>query len=148
MSQTRYLTSLELGSQPLHFCAMVKNVHQNDNSNPLVVAPLWNGTSVTLNRLDTETMRLTVQQCYAKVSHCFCRKFGLGLRHIPTLALPIFCTGICYTRKWTIDLSPSLFITILVFPASFAMHAAYARREQVPFFATACEDCLQVFVRG
>ena len=59
------------------------------------------------------------------------RKFGLQLRYIPVVAIPVVSSSICWRMGWTLNLSPALFISILVFPASFAMNAAFARREQV-----------------
>ena len=46
------------------------------------------------------------------------------------LILPLITTSICRHYDWTVDFAPSLFISTLVFPLSFAMNAAYTRREQ------------------
>eukprot|EP00667_Euglena_gracilis_P006571 EG_transcript_6634 len=46
------------------------------------------------------------------------------------LALPAACTAVCRWQGWLYDFSPTIFVTVVVFPLTFSVNAAYQRREQ------------------
>eukprot|EP00668_Euglena_longa_P014872 GGOE01018906.1.p1 GENE.GGOE01018906.1~~GGOE01018906.1.p1 ORF type:complete len:661 (+),score=177.39 GGOE01018906.1:210-1985(+) len=58
------------------------------------------------------------------------RKFGLRLRQVPYFAVPVISTWLSLRYQWYVDFQPPLYTTIVVFPLSFSLIAAYQRREQ------------------
>eukprot|EP00669_Euglena_mutabilis_P013550 TRINITY_DN8520_c0_g1_i1.p2 TRINITY_DN8520_c0_g1~~TRINITY_DN8520_c0_g1_i1.p2 ORF type:complete len:305 (+),score=135.58 TRINITY_DN8520_c0_g1_i1:441-1355(+) len=62
------------------------------------------------------------------------RKFGVRPNQLLYFAVPVLSTHICWVNQWYVDFAPPLFTTIVVFPLSFALNAAYQRREQALSF--------------
>eukprot|EP00668_Euglena_longa_P016332 GGOE01020573.1.p1 GENE.GGOE01020573.1~~GGOE01020573.1.p1 ORF type:complete len:619 (+),score=181.28 GGOE01020573.1:94-1857(+) len=57
-------------------------------------------------------------------------RVGLEPTSIAFLAVPAACTAVCRAKGWLYDFSPAIFVTVVVFPLTFSVNAAYNRREQ------------------
>eukprot|EP00669_Euglena_mutabilis_P014148 TRINITY_DN9194_c0_g1_i1.p2 TRINITY_DN9194_c0_g1~~TRINITY_DN9194_c0_g1_i1.p2 ORF type:complete len:337 (-),score=155.91 TRINITY_DN9194_c0_g1_i1:185-1195(-) len=58
------------------------------------------------------------------------RKFAIRGRQVTYFCVPLMAMAGCLWHGWLADFSPTLFTNIVVFPLTFALNAAYSRREQ------------------
>eukprot|EP00668_Euglena_longa_P006700 GGOE01008012.1.p1 GENE.GGOE01008012.1~~GGOE01008012.1.p1 ORF type:complete len:723 (+),score=192.87 GGOE01008012.1:83-2170(+) len=59
-----------------------------------------------------------------------CLRVGMDPGCLAFLCIPAVCTAVSYHQRWTYDFSPTIFISVVVFPLTFSVNAAYNRREQ------------------
>jgi hypothetical protein len=77
------------------------------------------------------------------------RKFGLRLRQVPYMAIPLLATFLCSRLRLFVNFTPVLFTLIVVFPLAFSLNAAYQRREQaLQFLASVKASAVAIHLFG
>ena len=72
---------------------------------------------------------------------CVVRKFGFKLVDLPFLGVGLAATWVCVEHEMVVGFNPGLFVSLLVFPLSFAVNAAYVRREQALQYLSVVKGC-------